>query len=39
MILMMKEYISSWGEVKFSVFISTSAADCQQSYYRRAKSR
>lgn len=27
MILMMKEYISSWGELKFSVFISTSAAD------------
>ena len=26
MILMMKEYISSWGELKFSVFISTSAA-------------
>ena len=36
MILMMKEYISSWGELKFSVFISTSR--CQQSYYRRAKS-
>ena len=30
MILMMKEYISSWGELKFSVFISTSAADHEQ---------